>query len=270
VIGLDQNSSGSTGNYTTGVTGVTQNALGVGVLGYGVFSGNGQGAIGNYRAGMWGDDATGAGLVGTSDTGYALAALNTSTTNPTPLVKNLSTANAVQAVNTSTANPTLLAQNYTFASTGVVFRAEAPLVQVNGSTAFCQITTRGGLGCTGDVYQNSPANGLVKALLYFDPSQPVGSQIVRCFNSAIAEPAASTPPCGFTNSHENAGINRIDFGFTVNNRFPQITAVLTSTGAQVAANVDNYGASSATQLQVHTFYVSTGNETDTPFVVTVF
>ena len=109
-----------------------------------------------------------------------------------------------------------------------------------------------------------------KALIYFDPSQPAGSQIVYCFNSALAEPAASTPPCGFNNFHANAGINRIDFGFPVNNRFVQVTAVLTSNDTQlVVANVDNYGAGSNNQVQVHTFY-AIGSETDTPFYLTVF
>jgi hypothetical protein len=68
----------------------------------------------------------------------------------------------------------------------------------------------------------------------------------------------------------NAGINLVNFGFPVNNRFAQVTAVLTNTGGQVAANVDNYGANSSTQLQVHTFYTENGSETDTPFYLTVF
>lgn len=246
VIGLDQNSNGSTGNYTTGVTGVTQNALGVGVLGYGVFSNNGQNDIGNYRAGVWGDDAAGAGVVATSDAGSGLI-----------------------AANTSTAAPTLLAQNNTSASNSVIFRAAAPQVLSNGSSAFCQITTHGDMGCTGDIYQNSPANGLVKALVYFDPSQPAGSlKIVRCFNSALAEPAASTPPCGFTYAHLDVGINQIDFGFPVINRFPQVTAEI---GAGVNGVSGLFGfPGAASQLNVYTFLSGSNNRIDAPFSLSVF
>ena len=269
-IGLDQNSTGSAGNYTAGVTGVTQNSYGVGVLGYGVFSSTGQSDIGYYRAGMWGDDAAGAGVVATSDTGNAAIAVNNSATKVTVLAENNGTGNAMAAINSSTNKATMYLYNNTNVSNGVIFHAEAPQVQVNGSTAFCEVNTRGGMGCTGDFYQNTPGNGLVKAMIYFDPAQPAGSQIVRCFNMALAEPAASTPPCGFTNSHGNAGINLIDFGFPVNNRFVQVTAVLTISEGQVAASVDNYGASSNTQVQVHTFYINNADETDTPFYLTVF
>jgi hypothetical protein len=269
VIGLDQNNNGTSGNYTTGVTGVTQNSFGVGVLGYGTLSNNGQANIGFSRAGVWGDEATGTGVAATSDGGTAVSAINTSTS-PTLKAVNNSTGRAVFAFNTSTSDQTMYVQNNTTAATGVIFRAEAPQVQVNGSTAFCQINTRGGLGCTGDVYQNLPANGLVKALLYVDPSQPSGSQIVRCFNSTIAEPTASTPPCGFTFTYNELGSHLIDFGFTINNRFLQGTAVFTvgnSTYVGLQLEADNLSSSS---FFVETFYTNSGNNTDTAFYLTVF
>lgn len=184
-----------------------------------------------------------------------------------------STGNAVAAINSSTIKATMYALNNTTVPTGVIFHAEAPQVHVNGSTAFCEINTNGGLGCTGDVYQNTPANGLVKALLYFDPSQPAGSQIVRCFNSTIPEPAASTPPCGFTNNHGTPGVNQIDFGFPVNNRFAQVTAVYISGDSNfVVASFDNFFSRTSTQLNVDTFYAAggPGAGTDTPFYLTVF
>jgi len=160
-------------------------------------------------------------------------------------------------------------QNNTTDPTGVIFRAEAPQVSVNGSTAFCQVTTRGGLGCTGDVYQNLPANGLVKALLYVDPSQPSGSQIVRCFNSTIAEPAASTPPCGFTFIYSNLGAHEVDFGFTVSNRFVQGTAVRSGSDSSSVV-LDVFPVNSTTTLGVETFYTDSATLTDTPFYLTVF
>jgi hypothetical protein len=274
VIGIDQNSNGSAPNYTAGVTGVTQNSFGVGVLGYGIKSGSGAGILGMYRVGVWGDDTSGAGVVGMSDTGNAVLAVNNSTIATALLAKNTGTGSAALADNTSATSATMVAQNRTSATNGLIFQATAPNVLSNGSPAFCQVTTHGDMGCTGDVYQNNPANGLVKALLFFDPGQPAGHlKIVRCFNSALAEPAASTPPCGFTYSNLDVGINQIDFGFPVTNRFPQITA-----GIEVGVNNFNGvigvfyfpvgGASS--QLEVWTILGSSNNRIDAPFSLSIF
>lgn len=293
VIGLDLNSNGISGKYTAGVTGFTENPFGVGVLGYGVFSNNGKSDIGFYRAGVWGDDVAGAGLVGTSDTGYGLVTVNTSATKATLLAQNNSTGNAVLAVNTSTDHPTLfaqnngdgnaamayntsttgttlIAQNNTTASNGLIFQAKDPNVKSNGSPAACQINTRGDMGCTGDVVQTRPANGLVKALVYVDPSQPAGQQIVRCYNSLLSEPDASTPPCGFRNDHLGNGDNRIEFGFTVNDRFAQVTAVLDNRSLySIVANINNADGAGPTQLEVDTEDIN-GSIGDRPFYLTVF
>lgn len=270
VIGIDQNSNGVSGSYTTGVTGVTTNAFGVGVLGYGVLSNDAQNHIGSYRAGVWGDDQTGVGVVATSDTGYGVATLNNSATNPTVLAQNLGTGKAVYASNSSTTDQTMYVQNNTNQPTGLIFRAEAPQVQVNGSTAHCEINTNGGLGCTGDVYQLRPANGLVKALVYADPFQPAGSQILRCFNSTFFEPQASTPPCGFKFTWHAVGQYEIDFGFTVSDRFIQGTAVyITADTAFVGLMVESYFFSNSI-ASVDTFYTNNSSFTDTPFYLTVF
>jgi hypothetical protein len=281
VFGVDNNSAGSPGNFTSGVAGATQNPYGVGVLGYGFFSFNAAGAIGYYRAGVWGDDSTGVGVVATSDTGTAAIASNKSSTSATLVAQNNSTANAVVAVNTGTASPTVLAQNtYNLADGhGLILRAEAPNVNVNGATAACQINTRGDLGCTGDVVQTRPANGLVKALIQFDPFQSFDAQIYRCYNSTLPEPAASTPPCGFYHSHLGLGTNRIGFGFNVNDRFVQITAVyIRGDSHQVIADLDvtQSPGPGPTELDVATFYSNTDPNfmqdphTDTPFYLTVF
>ena len=152
----------------------------------------------------------------------------------------------------------------------LIFKASAPNVQSNGSPAFCQVTTHGDMGCTGDVYQNSPANGLVKALVYVDPAQPSGNQIVRCFNSTVLEPTASTPPCGFTFNYFALGQHQIDFGFTVNNRFIQGTAVWALGDASaVGLQLGAFGSNSI--LDVATYYIGAASlYTDTPFYLTVF
>jgi hypothetical protein len=254
-------------------------------------SGNGKADLGAYRVGVWGDDIAGAGLVGTSDTGYGVVAVNTSATNATLLAQNDSTGNAVVAVNTSTDHPTLfaqnngdgnaamayntsttgttlIAQNNTTASNGLIFQAKDPNVQSNGSPAACQINTRGDMGCTGDVVQTRPANGLVKALLYVDPAQPTGSQIVRCYNSTLAEPAATTPPCGFTFNYVVLGQHQIDFKFTVTDRFIQGTTVFVQGDADnVGLEVEGFGGDSI--VNVATYYTN-DFFTDTPFYLTVF
>lgn len=268
VIGLDLNSNGVAGSYTTGVTGVTQNSFGVGVLGYGVLSGNAQNDIGQNRAGVWGDDSTGVGVVATSDTGSAAIAVNTSSTFSTLVVKNASTANAIAAVNTGTASPTVLAQNTTkdTSGSGFMFRAEAPNVIVNGITAACQINTRGDLGCSGDVVQTRSGNGLVKALIYFDPFQPFAQQIVRCYNSQLPEPAAITPPCGFTHAHLGLGDNQIVLGFAITDRFFQVTANNFDGGGDIA-DADLFNT---TSVEVTTVQLKNGSFTDIPFFLTVF
>ena len=269
VIGFDQNSNGSAGSYTAGLTGVTQNSFGVGVLGYGVLSGNAQADIGQNRAGVWGDDSTGVGVVATSDTGSAARAENTSSTFATLVAQNHSTANALVAISASTASPTLLAQNNTTdaSGSGFMFRAEAPNINVNGITAACQINTRGDLGCSGDVVQTRSGNGLVKALLSFDPAQQFPNQIVRCYNSLLPEPSASTPPCGFSYTHADTGVNDFNIGFPLGDRFIQGTVVFVLGGDTnfVGLNVEPSG----NFVRVDTFYTN-GSTTDTPFYLTIF
>lgn len=185
------------------------------------------------------------------------------------VAQNNSTSNAVIAVNTGTAAPTLLARNTTTdtSGSGFMFRAEAPNVNVNGITAACQINTRGDLGCSGDVVQTRAGNGLVKALVYFDPFQ--SQPIVRCYNSTLPEPAAITPPCGFKGNHLGLGDNRFDFGFTVADRFVQVTAVLVANDTNnVIASIEN-DITGPTQIIVLTFY-TTDSPSDTPFYLTVF
>ena len=94
---------------------------------------------------------------------------------------------------------------------------------------------------------------------------------MNCFNSQLAEPAASTPPCGFTLSQHTTGENHFDFGFTVSNRVIQVTAVyITSVDSDlVSANITQV---SGTTAMVGTIYSKQrlSGITDTPFFPTVF
>jgi hypothetical protein len=242
VQGTDNNTTPSA--YTAGVTGLSVNPVGIGVLGmFGKNGSNtGKSRLGTAGAGVWAD-GPGFGLVATSD------------------------LNAVVAYNNHPSGATIYGENDTTASNGLLFYATAPNVTSNGTAASCNINTHGDLGCTGDATQSRPANGLVKALVFVDPAQPDGSQIVSCYNSQLAEPAASTAPCGFAYEHVDLGIYIVSFPFEVDDRFVQATAFGTfgvrGIGASIVSNVSN-------GIQLGTYYYDTGNSTDTGFYLTVF
>jgi hypothetical protein len=252
VQGTDNNTGG--GNYTAGVSGRTVNPLGLGVLGTGkTLSNVGKLYLGRGAAGVWADNSN-FGLVATSD------------------------LNAVVAYNNHASAATIFAENDTTSGSSFLMSANAPNVQSNGNPASCFITTHADLGCTGDLKadgtlrvgqdatQPSTANGLVKAMFYFDPSQPAGSQIVTCFNSQLTGAAASTPPCGITVSHLGLGYNGFDFGFTVQGRIIQATAQMSGpnlTGVSISAVFSS-------EVDTYTYYAQGSNVTDTPIYVTVF
>jgi hypothetical protein len=255
VVGGDSNSIGS--SYTAGVLGSSANPKGIGVLGQGSsLSAVGNTRLGTAAAGVWADSKN-FGLVATSD------------------------LNSIVAYNNNAGASTMYVENDTTASNGLIFYATAPNVTSNGFPATCSINTHADLGCNGnvkadgslrvgqDATQPPTANGMVKALLYFDSR--LASHIVSCFNSQLAEPAASTPPCGFTVRHVDAGENEFDFGFTVSNRIIQVTAVYVGSidSDLVSAAVENV---SGTKAVVLTFYSTLGlsGETDTPFYLAVF
>ena len=169
-------------------------------------------------------------------------------------------------VSTKGTNVFLQSIQFLTASNGLIFQAKDPNVQSNGSPAACQINTHGDMGCTGDVVQTRPANGLVKALIFFDPFQPFDQQIVRCYNSQLSEPDASTPPCHFTHVHIGLGDNSINFGFAINDRFFQATASFGDFGGD-AADTD---VLNNTTVEVTTFSIRNQDNTDTPFYLTVF
>jgi hypothetical protein len=254
VQGTDNNVNASNLKvYTAGVSGLTANPFGVGVLGISTVKGStvGKARLGTAGAGVWAD-GPGFGLVATSD------------------------LNAVVAYNNSTSGATVYSENDTAAGNGLLFYATAPKVLNNGSASTCSISTHADLNCTGGLYSASDAtqaraaNGLVKAMLYFDPSQPAGSQIVHCYSSQLTEPAASTPPCGITVTHTGLGLNDFDLGFTVDDRFIQVTpAGGNANHLQLGATIEQVSGS---VVGVGTFYVvfNNGDLTDAPLYVTIF
>ena len=261
VVGGDANTIGA--SYTSGVLGSSANPKGIGVLGQGsALSAVGNLRLGTASAGVWADSKN-FGLVATSD------------------------LNSIVAYNNNPGATTMFVENDTTANNGLLFYAIAPNVSSNGFPATCTINTHADLGCNGnlksdgsiragaDVTQPAATNGLMKAAVYFDPAAP--NLIVRCFNSQLQEPAASTPPCGFTPLHSGLGAARVDFGFDVGGRFFQAIPIFDGSIETDNVGVQLFSVPSPGQhyVDLDTFYTDgqgggPRHLTDTPFYLTVF
>lgn len=81
------------------------------------------------------------------------------------------------------------------------------------------------IDAAGNVEQQRSAGGMVKGMVYVNARTPPYN-ILKCFNSALAGAAATTPPCGinFTENSVGAGFWDFDFGFEVDDRFFSATA----------------------------------------------
>jgi hypothetical protein len=64
---------------------------------------------------------------------------------------------------------------------------------------------------------SSEAQLKAKATVYYSGFS--GGKIIKCFNSTLAAPANTTPPCGFAATRFGVGDYAIDFGFKVSSRF---------------------------------------------------
>ncbi|HMV82829.1 MAG TPA: hypothetical protein PLD20_34565 [Blastocatellia bacterium] len=145
----------------------------------------------------------------------------------------------------------------------------------------CFQNTAGGaaLGATGHAVQSRDGGGLVKAMAYVNPQAPGGVAITRCYNSQVSGSARTTPPCGFTVTHDGFAVNTINFGFQVSDRFLVVTptngnaaefnACFTSDHSPCSVMAfltrDAFGSSA----QVKTVYAN-GDRTDNPFFILVF
>jgi len=252
VRGIGSVNGGDFSGANAGVSAFASGALGVGVLGTGkTLSSVGQSRLWTAAAGIWADNPN-YGLVATSD------------------------LNALVAYNNST-GATIFGQNDTTSASGYLLYATAPKVTSNGFPATCTINTHADLGCNGDLKadgglrvgqdatQPSTANGFVKVMFYFDPFQPGGSQIVRCFNSRLTGAAASTPPCGIAVAQIGLGEYSFDFGFTLESRIIQVTPVFS--GGFIETNID--GPPSGSKVLIVARYVG-GDNTNARLYATVF
>jgi hypothetical protein len=128
----------------------------------------------------------------------------------------------------------------------------------------------GGAGILTDsnVVQARNMGGWVKAMAFVDPFAQGGIAITRCFNSQASGAGVSTPPCGFSINHEDAGVNLIDFGFRVDDRFVQVTsaanALYATSGFPGCFNCSNNQIETTTWQSLDQIY------DDAPFFIFIF
>ncbi len=136
----------------------------------------------------------------------------------------------------------------------------------NGGFAFQSI---------GDATQSRDSGGWAKAMVFVDPFTPSGTAITRCYNALATGAAVHTPPCGFGIAHYALGVDLIDFGFQVNDRFISATHFNADSIIACVSDPNNVCVSAggifpnANQVLTLTYY-SNGNTTDTAFWLIVF
>ena len=74
------------------------------------------------------------------------------------------------------------------------------------------------LDSSGNAYQALAANGIPKALFFYNPFSSGGGSFLHCFNSTLSGAAATTPPCGFSVIEKFHGDYVFDLGFQIDDR----------------------------------------------------
>jgi hypothetical protein len=208
-IGVFGTTNGATGSGvygqaallgSTGVTGANGGEGGTGVYGFSTGSGNTViGVHGKAPAGIGvlGESTSNIGIIGQSTNFYGVSGQSTSSYG----VSGQSTSAYGVAGFTSTNGG------------GGVYGYSPNTVGVFGSSS-------GGFGFATDspVQQARSAGGWVKAMIYVN-GRTAPYTIVRCFNSTLIGPAATTPPCGFDLKEAAVGNFVNDFGFEIDDRF---------------------------------------------------
>lgn len=246
VYGFSSNSNGVYGNtsHGTGVQGIS----GGDVLNTaGVFGRAGNGTLFGGIAGVWGDadqhvgvfgsSNNFAGVIGESTNGYGVQAIS-------------SGADGVNAV------------SHTIKGSGVAGINDA----AGGLGVYGHSTSTGfGFYTDSNAAQARNTGGWVKAMAYVDPFAPGGIAVTRCYNSQQSGAAITTPPCGISVVSHKQGVNVLDFGFQVSDRF--LSATSFSTG--VFASTGPFSLN-ANQLVVGTIDALGGTVADDPFFIFVY
>jgi len=250
-------SSGVGVSGTGGLVGVYGSTIGSGGSANGV-----QGSSTNATA-VRGDDAGGgAGVVGTSSTGYGVSGSSSYVGVYGHTTGSGGSANGVQGAST---NATAVRGDDAGSGSGVVGTS------ASGFGIFGTSANGYGFATDSNVQQARSMGGWVKFMAYVDPFAPGGIAVTRCFNSQQTGAAISTPPCGITISHVSQGINILDFGFQVNDRFVLVSGI--NNGGFPTTNFPACpisGPCTVNQLEMITINVFTGGNADNGFFVFIY
>jgi hypothetical protein len=130
---------------------------------------------------------------------------------------------------------------------------------------YARNTTGAALGVEGNATQNRDKGGLVKAMLFVDPSNPADQYVVSCYNGLTN---ASTPAtCGFSVTRDSDGRYKINFGpgFTVVDRFFSLTVE----SFAVTGSISHFLAG-ANEVRVNTWSLSAEGSADNRFYLVVY
>jgi hypothetical protein len=251
VYGSSDSGTGVFGSGGVGVLGESSN--GNGLQGFsssssGVYGAAGSGSSFAGIAGVWGDAANNVGVLGSSNSfpgvlgeshnGYGVWGVSS----------------AFDGVNGVTHGSNV---------SGVAGINDAP-----GGTGVYGLSTNGGFGfkTPSNVSQDRSAGGWVKAMVFVDPYTQNGTAITRCYNSQGSGAAISTPPCGFGITHRTQGVDVVDLGFQVNDRFISVSSAGVTTTCVSDPHTCNLSIS---QILVATLNLD-GSGIDTAFWIIVF
>ncbi len=259
---------------TIGVEGYSQSSAGWGVYGIGgaagIYGGSTlNGVFGNSTTGngVYGQTAGagGSGVYGTNSAGGT----GVSGTAPAGGVgvygENQSTSVGGDGIlgraHTSNGNGVHGTNDASFA-VGVYGESSAP----NGFGVYGHALNGYGIASDSNVSQWRGTGGWVKAMVYVDPFK---GGIQRCFNSQLPGSQATTVPCGISYTRYLVGQYMVDFGFQVDDRFLQFTALNgTNWGVSINGCLDDYCTITPSQVSI----IESRNDTviDATFFITVF
>jgi hypothetical protein len=256
---------------TIGVQGYSQSTAGWGVYGIG-------GAAGVYGGstlnGVFGNSTVGNGVYGQTAGAGGSGVYGTNSAGGIGVAGEVPAGGTgVYGVNPSTSagGDGILGQAHTSNGNGVHGINDATLAvgvygensATNGYGVYGHAPSGYGMATDSNASQARTMGGWVKAMVYVNPFE---GGIQRCFNSQLPGSQATLAPCGITYIYNSEGDYTIDFGFEVDDRFPQ--AIANYPYAQISVCLDNEcGDLSPTQVHV---LISGGSNGDAPFYLTIF
>ena len=213
-------------------------------------------ATGNSGAGVLGVGAgTSFGVVGNSASADGLRGISTSSNG----AHGMSTgSNGVQGETTASGASGVYGQNSNAGGYGVYGR--------NTAGGY-------GIGTDGNAFQTRAQGGFVKAMAYIRENAQGGPGIVRCFNSQLPAPQATTPPCGITYGEPATGTVKLTMNFETEDRFYVVTNADGDGGVIVAACSGSSCVATGipnNEIDVRMFVPTNNQLFDVPFNIVVF